>query len=141
MEIFQRQPRTDAALSHLCGLVDIQFARAVDREAADSDEILLQRAQQWMWEHVSRQASMPELAEYLGVSITRLHRLFQAGSSTSPGAFYHDLKMKHAARLLTRSGYTVKRVAYEIGYGHANDFSRAFRSYFGHPPSRQMDRV
>jgi AraC-like DNA-binding protein len=66
----------------------------------------------------------------------RLHHLFHSRTGNSPGAFYHDLKMHHCAQLLKRPGYPVKRVAYETGYRHPNDFSRAFKKHFGVPPSK-----
>jgi AraC-like DNA-binding protein len=135
MEIFQSRPHSQAALTHLQGLMEIQFARAAGTEASGTEEILLQRAREWMFEHLSQQASMQDLAHYLGISVMRLHRLFQAKTGTSPGAFYHDLKMKHCGRLLKRPGYSVKRVAYENGYRHANDFSRAFKNHFKVAPS------
>ncbi|TVR47694.1 MAG: AraC family transcriptional regulator [Puniceicoccaceae bacterium] len=140
MEIFQPQRHGDSALAYLSGLVEIQFARAEGREASDPDDILLGRAKQWMFEHFSQIASMADLAQYLGISVMRLHRLFHAGTGMSPGSFYHDLKMKHCAGLLSRPAYSVKRVAYETGYRHANDFSRAFKTHFGYPPSEQARR-
>lgn len=135
MEIFHSQPHSHDALTHLQGLLEIQFARAAGTEAAGTDDILLQRALQWMVEHISEQASMQDLAHYLGISVMRLHRLFQAEFQTSPGSFFHALRMQHCARLLQRGSYSVKRVAYENGYRHANDFSRAFKNHFGIAPS------
>ena len=135
MEIFQPQRHTEIALEHLRGLVAIQFARAKEMKASDAAQILLARAQQWMLEHVTQRARMEDLAQYLGISLMRLHRLFHAETGMPPGAFYHDVKMQHCAGLLKRRAYSVKRVAYENGYRHANDFSRAFKKHFGYPPS------
>lgn len=135
MEIFQTRLHCQEALTHLRGLVEIQFARAADMAEAGAEEILFHRARQWMFEHLEHRASMQDLAAYLGISVMRMHRLFQETTGTSPGAFYHALKMNHCRRLLNRPGYSVKRVAYENGYRHANDFSRAFKTHFGYPPS------
>jgi len=139
LEIFQSQLHSIEALNHLGGLVEIQFARAADMgsdmDGDGAEEILFQRARQWMFEHIGQQASMQDLAGYLGISVMRMHRLFHEKTGTSPGAFYHNLKMNHCSRMLNRPKYSIKRVAFENGYRHANDFSRAFKTHFGYPPS------
>jgi len=44
--------------------------------------------------------------------------------------------MERASQLLEKKGVAVKEVAYELGYLHANDFSRAFKKFTGRNPSR-----
>jgi hypothetical protein len=91
LEIFQPQPHSHAALEHLRGLMEIQFARAMDSENTSEEEILFQRARQWMLEHLADRAAMQDLAHYLGISVMRLHRLFDSAAQTSHGAYYHTL--------------------------------------------------
>ena len=43
----------------------------------------------------------------------------------APGAFFRQLKMDEARRLIREEGWQVKAVAYHLGYRHANDLSRA----------------
>jgi len=38
--------------------------------------------------------------------------------------------MQHAQAQLAR-GVAVKQIAFELGYRHANDFSRAYKRFFG----------
>jgi AraC-like DNA-binding protein len=136
LEVFHPQLHTDQALNHLRGLLDIQIARAAQPDTSSGAEILVHRAGAWMMEHLTGTASMQDLAGYLDVSMMRLHRLFTSETGLSPGAYFHQLKMQVATRLLRHQAYSVKRVAYEIGYRHPNDFSRAFKKHYGVPPSQ-----
>lgn len=44
--------------------------------------------------------------------------------------------MARAGQLLNSDGISVMEVAYELGYMHANDFSRAFKKFTGRNPSQ-----
>lgn len=53
-------------------------------------------------------------------------------------AYFHQLRMKKAKRLLYKKGAQIKQVAFTLGYNHINDFSRAYKSYYGYSPSRDQ---
>jgi two-component system response regulator YesN len=48
---------------------------------------------------------------------------------------YHQrLKMARAQELLETDRFSVKEIAYALGYKHPNDFSRAFKQFVGKSP-------
>lgn len=69
------------------------------------------------------------LCEYLQISPAALRELFQVHHGRSPQAVALELRMQHARSQLAH-GAAVKQVAAELGYRHANDFSRAYKRYF-----------
>lgn len=71
----------------------------------------------------------------LPASESYLSRIFKARMGMSPHRYLVQLKMQHAAFLLTRSDWSIKRIAAEIGYDDPLYFSRAFRKEFGCAPS------
>jgi AraC-like DNA-binding protein len=70
------------------------------------------------------------LCEYLQISPSALRQLFQKHHQRSPQAVALEVRMQHARGRLA-SGVAVKQIAFELGYRHANDFSRAYKRFFG----------
>jgi len=70
------------------------------------------------------------LCEYLQISPAALRKLFQQHHQRSPQAVALEVRMQHAQAQLAR-GVAVKQIAFELGYRHANDFSRAYKRFFG----------
>jgi AraC-like DNA-binding protein len=89
----------------------------------------------WMRQHLDSREPVARLCDYLGVSQPTLHRLFRAHAGRSALEIFRELRMEEARRRLQRGNKAVKAVATELGYAHFNDFSRAYRARFGHPPS------
>lgn len=122
---------------HGCRLIfEILVERLIESEAGgDQSEKRFQQAQQWMKTHLDSKEPIARLCDYLDVSQSSLYRLFKAATNRSPADFFHCLRMDHAARMLNERGMQVKEVAFLLGYHHFNDFSRAYKAHFGHPPS------
>ena len=70
------------------------------------------------------------LCDYLQVSPASVRELFQKHLGRSPQAVALEVRMQHARHQLEH-GAAVKQIAAELGYRHANDFSRAYKNYFG----------
>ncbi len=61
-------------------------------------------------------------------------RLFRADTGMSPGRFYRDLRLRHAAALLRQPRMTVREAALTAGFSSQPVYSRACRQHFGLPP-------
>ncbi|WNG51919.1 AraC family transcriptional regulator [Archangium minus] len=57
-----------------------------------------------------------------------------------PLAYVTAWRMRHAARLLEQGGVSIKDIAASVGYGSDEAFSRAFKSWSGHPPGEYRRR-
>ncbi|ADE53577.1 helix-turn-helix domain-containing protein [Coraliomargarita akajimensis] len=106
-------------------------------DSSDSAEERVKLAQEWMRQHLESKEPVARLCDYLDISQSTLHRLFKAQIGQSPVEYFHGLRMTHARKLLRKKSVQIKEVALILGYVHINDFSRAFKSYYGFPPSKR----
>ncbi|HEX6681991.1 MAG TPA: AraC family transcriptional regulator [Candidatus Limnocylindrales bacterium] len=77
-----------------------------------------------------------DVARHLEVDRSTLFRRFHSEFGVSPKRHLDGLRLHHARRLL-RDGTTVAETAALSGYTDAHYFSRAYRSLFGYPPSKE----
>ncbi|MFN0192374.1 MAG: GlxA family transcriptional regulator [Aestuariivirga sp.] len=84
--------------------------------------------------------TVPQLAERAGISERHLERLFATKLGERPAGFYRRLRLEKAERLLTYSAMPVREVSVACGFSSLSDFSRAFRSLYGKPPTALRKR-
>lgn len=120
--------RADCHVAHtlmaLRELVEVEILRA-SQSASPSDDFRWKSAHSWMVCNLAINAPVPALCDYLRMSPSTLNRFFHAHVGLSPGAYFRDLKVKEAWRLIQEEGWQVKAAAYHLGYSHPNDLSRA----------------
>ena len=104
-----------------------------------SDVVALARA--WIDAHLDSREPIARVCDYLDVSQSTLYRLFAAEGAASPLAHFHEARMRRASELLAAGTLSVKEIAYALGYGHANDLSRAYRRRFGVAPTSARQGV
>jgi AraC-like DNA-binding protein len=120
-------PRT---LSALRELIEVEILRG-DRSAPAEEEMRWKLASAWMAGNLAIHAPVPALCDYLRMSPSTLHRFFRTRTGLAPGAYFRQVKMQEARRLIREEGWQVKAVAYHLGYRHANDLSRALAGSSG----------
>lgn len=69
-----------------------------------------------------------------GVSEAALRRAYRDRGASYAGAL-HAARMREAARLVRSIDMKLYEVAARLGYDNAKNFTRAFRAYYGLPPS------
>ena len=77
---------------------------------------------------------LAEVAMRSGVSVRTLQARFRTQLGQSPHAYYLDLRLSAAKRMLEQSRTGVAEVATAHGFGSATAFARAFRQRFGISP-------
>ena len=80
--------------------------------------------------------TLDDLAREAGLHPEALRRRCRAETGTSPMRRVADLRLQHAAALLTSSPLSISAIAERVGYSDAFAFTTAFRRRFGHPPSQ-----
>src|SRR5207245_7573203 len=88
------------------------IARAVARLRQDFDQPL----------------RIERLARELGMSVSGLRHHFKAVTALSPSQFQKQLRLQEARRLM-------------LGYHDASHFNREYKSLFGVPPMRDVQRL
>jgi AraC-like DNA-binding protein len=81
------------------------------------------------------------LAQELGMSVSGLHHHFKAVTAMSPSQFQKQLRLQEARRLMLGEDLDATSAAYRVGYHDASHFNREYKSLFGVPPMRDMQRL
>jgi transcriptional regulator GlxA family with amidase domain len=108
-----------------------------ETEHADT---LVQRAQQWLQQHMTEQPRMAALAAHLAVSERTLARRFQAALGHAPLTYLQHLRIDSARALLEGGDLRVEQVAAMVGYADTSSFARLFRSRVGLAPGAYRAR-
>lgn len=91
---------------------------------------------EYMRDHVDRPLRLGALAAETQLSISHFSELFRAHTGQSPMAYFTQLKIRHACRLLDTTRLPVKAVAVESGYADPYYFSRVFKKVMGQSPEK-----
>jgi AraC-like DNA-binding protein len=101
------------------------ITRAVERFRQDFDQPL----------------HMEDLARELGVSVSGLHHHFKAVTAMSPLQFLKQLRLQEARRLMLSEDFDAASAAFRVGYHDPSHFNREYKSLFGVPPMRDVQRL
>jgi AraC-like DNA-binding protein len=81
------------------------------------------------------------IARTLGMSVSGFHHHFKAVTAMSPLQFQKRLRLQEARRLMLGVGFDAASAAFKVGYHDASHFNREYKSLFGLPPMRDMERL
>jgi AraC-like DNA-binding protein len=101
------------------------IARAIERLRHDFDQSL----------------RVESLARQLGMSVSGFHHHFKAVTALSPLQFQKQLRLQEARRLMLGEDLDAASAAYRVGYHDASHFNREYKSLFGVPPMRDVQRL
>jgi AraC-like DNA-binding protein len=136
-ELVQPDSLSALALEELRFRMDVAIARLkAPNPCVPEPALRLELALRWLAQNVRERNPVTPLCEYLQVSAVTLNRLFRAHLNESVTAYHTRVRMEQASQSLKDGRVAVKEVAYELGYLHANDFSRAFKRFTGRNPSQ-----
>ncbi|MCA9888006.1 MAG: AraC family transcriptional regulator [Anaerolineae bacterium] len=82
-----------------------------------------------------------DMAQELGMSVSSFHSHFKAVTAMSPLQFQKRLRLQEARRLMLSEDVDATSAAYQVGYNDASHFSREYKSLFGEPPIRDVQRL
>lgn len=101
------------------------ITRAVERLRQDFDQPL----------------RVEQIARELGMSVSGFHHHFKAVTAMSPLQYQKQLRLQEARRLMLGDGLDAASAAYRVGYNDASHFNREYKSHFGVPPGRDIQRL
>jgi AraC-like DNA-binding protein len=82
-----------------------------------------------------------DLADELGMSVSGFHHHFKEVTAMSPLQFQKQLRLQEARRLMLGEDLDAASAAYRVGYNDASHFNREYKSVFGDPPMRDVQRL
>ncbi len=87
-----------------------------------------------MEENISNSLHVEAIAKLCGISVPTLEKTIYHFLGYGAMAHYNILKMQKAYKMLL-DGFSVKEVAFYLGFSNQNYFSARFKKYYGFPPS------
>lgn len=82
----------------------------------------------------TRQVTVQEIADFVGLSRSQLFRVFERSCGKSPKQTLQDMRLEQARLLLRTTGLSVEQVALSSGLTSAAQLGVAFRERFGLSP-------
>jgi len=83
--------------------------------------------------------SVHDIAEFLDVSDSHCHYLFQQEFNKSPYQYILDIRMLSAANELEENNKQIKLIAFENGFQSVSGFGKAFKKYFQSSPNKYRE--
>lgn len=99
------------------------------------------RAVERLRETIDQPLRIETLARELGMSVSGLHHRFKAVTAMSPLQFQKQLRLQEARRLMLSEGFDASTAAFQVGYQDPSHFNREYKSLFGVPPIRHVQRL
>jgi AraC-like DNA-binding protein len=84
---------------------------------------------------------MEEMARKLDMSVSSFHHHFKAVTSMSPLQFQNHLRLQEARRLMLGEHLDATSAGSRVGYDDTSHFNREYKSLFGSPPRRDVERL
>jgi AraC-like DNA-binding protein len=75
------------------------------------------------------------------MSVSGFHRHFKAVTALSPLQFQKQLRLQEARRLMLGEDLDAASAGSRVGYRDASHFNREYKSLFGVPPLRDVQRL
>ena len=75
------------------------------------------------------------------MSVSGFHHHFKAVTAMSPLQFQKQLRLQEARRLMLGEDLDAASAGARVGYHDAAHFNREYKSLFGVPPMRDMQRL
>jgi AraC-like DNA-binding protein len=96
----------------------------------------LNKVIQYMNEKAESKISVPEMAEFMGMSVSRFKARFRHETGMPPAEYYLRLKIAKAREFLEKGRGNVSETAMRFGFSSSQHFATAFKRFTGISPSR-----
>jgi AraC-like DNA-binding protein len=108
---------------------------------SEGNTSLITKAIELINDDFDQQLRVESIASDLGMSVSGFHHHFKAVTAMSPLQYQKRLRLQEARRLLLGGGLNATDVAFRVGYNNSSHFSREYKSLFGLPPKRDVERL
>lgn len=103
-------------------------------------DMRVERALQYLREHLSQPVSLAEVAQLVNLSPSHLSRLFRAQTGETPGQFIERERMSRARQLLTFTSRSISAISADVGFESPFYFTLRFRKHMGVSPREYRQR-
>lgn len=130
-----------ASFNHyLASLRYIQQYRDADK-ASSNDIDIINVITHYFDENIERHLTLKEIAEFSGLSPSRLSAVFKERTGHSPLNYFNFIKMRKACNLLDNTQMKLNQISLKLGIDDPYYFSRLFSQTMGISPKAYRDRI
>lgn len=115
-----------------------QLRRMADQ---DGSTHYIARAAEQLRKNLSQPLRVEEVAREFGMSVSSFHSHFKTAIGLSPLQFQKRMRLQEARRLMLYEALDAAGAGYQVGYDDAAYFSREYKSLFGVPPKKDVERL
>ena len=125
-------------------LLSLYFGKREDATGAcpflDSEENVdkIKRAKQLVIVNMAEPPTLQEIADEVGLSVSKLKDGFKHIYGESIFNFLFDYKMEYARKQLVSRNYNVAEISHQIGYSTPSHFIHAFKKKYGTTPKQYV---
>ncbi|MFZ2655295.1 MAG: AraC family transcriptional regulator [Victivallales bacterium] len=90
---------------------------------------------EYMRKNYRRAFSMPEIAEAVGIGVSRFNDKFKEETGLTPADYLNRLRCDKAMEMLSSGRYSVTETSFSSGFTSSQYFAKVFRKYTGRNPA------
>ena len=106
----------------------------IQMKKQQAKSIHVERAIDYIYENYSKNISVTDIAEYLGIDRTYLYRLFKEEYDMSPQKYLLNFRLKTAMNKLEGGNMSIADIAYSCGFNDASAFCHQFKKVYKDTP-------
>lgn len=127
-------------------LLSLYFNKSQENQACpflDDEENVekIKNAKQIIIENISEPPTLQELADQIGLSLTKLKEGFKVIYGETVFNFLLDYKLEFARKMLLSKQHNVSEISLQIGYSTPSHFISAFKKKYGTTPKQYIMSV
>lgn len=101
----------------------------------------MQQLKQYIFAHSHEQLSLDMIAEQVGMSPFYISKLFKEQLGVNYIDYLTECRIDHAKKLMQQVEYSLKEIAFEVGYHDPNYFSKVFKKSTNYSPKEYRNRL
>lgn len=106
----------------------------IQMKKQQAKSIHVERAIDYIYENYSKNISVTDIAEYLGIDRTYLYRLFKEEYNMSPQKYLLNFRLKAVMNKLEGGNMSIAEIAYSCGFNDASAFCHQFKKVYKDTP-------
>ncbi|MBQ0003369.1 MAG: response regulator [Treponema sp.] len=119
----------------------LECVTAIASVSLNKSNPLISKACSYIEENISKEISLDQLADYLGVSNFYLSKLFKEETGDNYISYVTELRLAKAKKLLQDDSLIIKEVTSLVGYNDQNYFSKLFKNKYGLSPTEYRETL
>jgi AraC family transcriptional regulator of arabinose operon len=143
IELTKHSQKNKEMLDYYLRILCLQIDRHIMEQTSHpsgTNSYLAYRMKHYIEAHATTQLTLDEVAEHVGLSVSRAVHLFKSVFNQSIMQHAIAVRLTIAKERILYSSFTLEQIAESCGYASYSYFHRMFRSHFGISPKSYRER-